>query len=302
MIKKTFIAALLVGAVYFLLSSHLELTVAKANVIGSTSASYALPQGPTIQIAALNYRTAASDLVWINSLLYIADRMIRRISVTEITDFADAIVYLDPHFYPIYQYHSATRRMLNIHMSYEDVAEANRILEIGMEHFPRDYRFPFSIAVNHVGVIYQRTPEERLQDLENIVYYSQRAVELAGNNEHVLLFATAYQRRLLRARAGLSEYAEAEIQASPEELDFLIRTYYNTADPQTRGFLLRRLYELGAGDELVRQAEEFRRQFDLAHGASHQYLSGDLFSLTAVSLYTYGGTEALNPSPPADTP
>lgn len=287
MLRPTLITALLVAAIYLFLSSHLEMTMIRLASPRSEDSTYTLPGGPTIAAASLNYRTAASDLVWINAILYASDRAQQRRSATEITDFADAITYLDPHFYPIYQWHSATRRMLNVNMTYEDVAEANRILKIGTEHFPRDPRLPFAIAANHLGTRYERTPEERLQDLEEIVHYAQLASERPGATDDVLLLATAYQRRLLRARAGLSEFADDSVQASPEELDFLLRRYHLTSDPQTQAFLLRRLHELGADEEVLRQTHEFREQFDRAHRTHFSYLSPDLFTLVEDDLTTF---------------
>lgn len=287
MVRKTLLVSLAIAAVYLFLSSHLELVMIRHSQPRSEDSTYTLPSGPTIATAALNYRTAASDLIWINAILYASNQIQARRAASEVTDFADSITYLDPHFYPIYRWHSATRRMLNVNMTYEDVAEANRILKIGTEHFPRDYLLPFSIAANHLGTRYERTPEERLQDLEEIVHYAQLASERPGATDEVLRLATAYQRRLIRARQGLSEFADESVQASPEELDFLLRRYHLTSDPQTQAFLLRRLHELGADEEILRQTHEFREQFDRAHRTHFSYLSPDLFTLVEDDLTTF---------------
>lgn len=288
MIKQTLLFSAIITALFFLLSSHLEMGVIRATQApGGIGSTYVLPEGPTIQTASLNYRTAASDIIWVNGILYIAEQYRRRHGVREITDFADAIVHLDPYFYPVYHWHSANRRVLAIPMTYEDVYEANRILKIGAQHFPNDPRLPFSIAVNHIGNLYHRTPEERLQDLEEIVHYAQKAAELPRATDHMLLFSTAYQRRLIRARAGLSEFADDSVQASPEEIAFLTRRYFLATDPNTRRFLLRRLYELGAGEDAVRELQAYRDRFTARHSLEFNYLAPDLYLLVAPSLYAF---------------
>src|SRR5690554_5167947 len=60
----------------------------------SQPSGYTLPPSGTIAIAALNHRAAASDIIWVNALLYGADRFRARQSADQATDYATTIIDL----------------------------------------------------------------------------------------------------------------------------------------------------------------------------------------------------------------
>lgn len=290
MLRKTILLALIISSIYFFLSSHLELTLYRYNLPGKAASAYILPSASTIQATSLNYKTAAADLLWINTILYTADHAARTRKPAEITDFADTLITLDPYFYPIYRWHSSARIAMNRHLTYEDVFEANRVSKVGMEHFSNDWQLPFSIAANHIGVRYERSPQEQIADLEEAYNHARIASKKPNAPDHLLLLATGLQRRLVRLRARHSEDPDSETlsqKLSPEELDFLFQSYFQAQDEARQDFLLYRLQELGVEAELLEKIDEYDRNFRKEHLRSAPYLSSDLFSLVENSLYTF---------------
>ncbi len=163
--------AALAGVLLLHLSSHLELVLHRTGPTLTSTPSYVLPSGEILAIASANHRTAASDLVWINAILFTADLYRSRRHTGQITDFADAIVYLDGHFYPVYRWHRSSRIHLNRHVTREDIEEAIRVNERGLEYFPDSWELPQGIALTLIGGRLERTQEERIADLERVVFY-----------------------------------------------------------------------------------------------------------------------------------
>lgn len=277
--------AALAGVLLLHLSSHLELVLHRTGPTLTSTPSYVLPSGEILAIASANHRTAASDLVWINAILFTADLYRSRRHTGQITDFADAIVYLDGHFYPVYRWHRSSRIHLNRHVTREDIEEAIRVNERGLEYFPDSWELPQGIALTLIGGRLERTQEERIADLERVVFYATLAADQLDAPEQVFRLATAYQRRLLQEKGS-----DEEIHVSQEEIDFLLRRYYREQNREAQDFILDRLVALGAGDDLARQSRIYTEQFEDAHRLMAPFVPPDLFSLSTVEVFEYGAT------------
>ncbi|WP_146618171.1 hypothetical protein [Lujinxingia litoralis] len=250
------------------------------------SASYVLPPASTIAVASLNHRAAAADLIWVNAIQYGASRYLSRRSASEATDFAHTIIDLDPRFQPVYTWHNAARTLSTPSVTPDDIAQANVILQRGLKTFPDEWEFARAIAANHIGHTYERPPEEHLADMEEAYTYAKMASEIPEAPPEMLLLATSFQRRVVRARARVEgrDLEEHELQASPEEIAFLMKAYFAAGDPDQQNFLLRRLYELGAGRELVARIEAYQQAFERDH-RRRDYLPPDVFALSDPGLY-----------------
>ncbi|WP_230467267.1 hypothetical protein [Lujinxingia vulgaris] len=257
----------------------------------SQPSRYVLPSAETIAIAALNHRAAAADVVWVNALLYGADRFTMRQSAADATDYADTIIDLDPHFKPVYMWHHATRTQSTTRLTYDDVAAANRILERGLQTFPDEWKFAQAIVTNHIGQRYTRTPEEHLADMEEAYTYARLGSEMEGAPDDMMMLATSFQRRLAKARAAVEgeDPDEAQLEASPAEIAYLMKSYFAATEPDRQQLLLRQLYDLGAGAELVSRIEEYRQEFEREH-RRRAYLPPDVFTLAEPGLYRAPGT------------
>ncbi|RDV38518.1 hypothetical protein DV096_06780 [Bradymonadaceae bacterium TMQ3] len=257
----------------------------------SQPSRYVLPSADTIAIAALNHRAAAADVVWVNALLYGADRFTRRQSAEDATDYANTIIDLDPRFKSVYMWHHATRTQSSSRVTYDDIAAANAILKRGLEAFPDEWKFAQAIVTNHIGQRYTRTPEEHLADMEEAYTYARLGSEMEGAPDDMMMLATSFQRRLAKARAAVNgdDPDESQLEASPAEIAYLMKGYFAATDPARQQFMLRQLYDLGAGAELVARIETYRQTFEREH-QRRAYLPPDVFTLSEPGLYRAPGT------------
>jgi hypothetical protein len=282
--------ALVCGALLLQLHSKLDLAEDRLAIGRGAAVSYQLPGPEILRMGALNHRTAASDLVWIHTIFYTAEQMIRRQTASDITLFADSLIALDPHFEPIYAWHNSTRMLVNRLPTHEDVAEANRILRTGLDYFPDNWWFARSIVANHLGNHFPRSPEQRLEDLEEAAHFARVGSQIPGAPPEMTLLATSFQRRVARARANLHEGGrDGDVEGSPEEIAFLIERYFSSHDQRTREFLHRRLVEIGAEEQVVSLTRVLGEQFESQHRRRFPYLSTNLCTAVDPELYLWDG-------------
>lgn len=241
---------------------------------------YRLPSSNELAAASLNYRTATADLLWVGAILYASEQRQLRQPRRAITQYANAIIDLDPYFASIYYWHHAFRYEGEIDQTFEDLEEANRILAKGLEYFPDNWILARAIAMNHLGHRFERSREERIADLQEAVHYSRMAAEAEGAPPLMTGLAISFQRRLDRVQEGLPEHAgRTEAQLTPQELDFLLRRYFAAENDEERRRFRHHLMALGAEDEIVARATAYERHLLDIRLRRYPYLMPDLHLL-----------------------
>lgn len=278
-IQRTAIAALVILGLLSYLHLKLSLDVARNQRPYIYDNQYILPSSDVIQASALNYKTAASDLVWIGAVLHVADSHISHRKAPDATLYTRTIIDLDPLFYKVYEWHAAARMMVSGYPSEADINAANDILKAGMTYFPYRWQLPFGVVANYIGFSGNLDPETRLKQLEDGARHAEIAAQLPGAPDYLPLLATSFHRKVANLRAGQQENAESSAEATPEELEFLARMYLQSDTESTRAFIAQRLESYGQADYLLKRVADHQKAFHSAHKNGRNYLTPGMFTL-----------------------
>lgn len=246
-----------------------------------------LPSAGQIEATSINYTTAAADLIWLGAIFYTAERDEVRQPPRKITDYADALVGLDPTFHPIYFHHYAVRYDLMVNPNIEDRDEATRLLRTGLEYFPEDWKLAQAYALSFLGRRFDRDPDERVRDLESAVEYAERGADSPDAPPMMTGLAISLRRRLERARAEASGEDEIDQETTPDEIDFLVRRYLSANDERQKRQIEGKLRQAGAASQMLELTAKFEDKFRDAHHRGYPYLHPDLFTLVDANLYRW---------------
>ena len=145
-----------VGALLLTLLGLTALTRIEIKAMPTNSAALAkevllLPPGTVIRHIDLGYHGLAADLLFIRANLYYGHHMHTDEQTPWLADFIDSLLVVDPDFKKSYLWGAMVtlyfqRQVDSIPRS--RIERANRILEKGMERFPKDSDFPAQIGYN----------------------------------------------------------------------------------------------------------------------------------------------------------
>ncbi|MBA2663818.1 MAG: hypothetical protein H0U74_16135, partial [Bradymonadaceae bacterium] len=119
--------------------------------------------------------------------------------------------------------------------------------------------------------------------VEEAAIYAQMAADLPDAPDHLTLLATSFHRKVARMRAGHRENASEFAEATPEEIEYLLRLYYETESDDMRNFVRHRLQSAGAEEQILERSVEYRAQFMQIRGDEFSYLSPALFCLVSTN-------------------
>ena len=246
--------------------------------------------------ASLNYSTVASDLLWLQSLIYRSDRRAIRQDSRYITAYADAIIDLDPYFHPIYDWHNTFRYRAVPSPTLDDLNESNRILQNGLHYFPNDWRLAQTLAINLNNNQFDLPDEDRLEQLRVANEILEEASQLDDAPPQLLGLALNFRRRIFNLEEGRPErgdIVDGELQLGADELEFLIHQYFTADDPQTQPFLRFQLASMGAEEELLEQIDAYERKLRRHHLLSYPYVTPEFLAVVDVDLYIWHDADGL---------
>jgi hypothetical protein len=243
-------------------------------------AGYSLPGPRLIRAGTLNYRTAAADMVWIGGVQFVAKSMVVQHNADAVTDYARAVIALDPYFYKVYSWHSAARMLAVGYPHPEDIKAANDVLEVGMHRFPDDWRLPYEAVANYIGFNLYTDTETRIQQVKRGIEFAEEAASRPGSPEIMIKLAIDFRQKLRRLKNEIAGKPES-VEPEPEiDQEMLIRLYVLSSDKLTRKSILNRLRRANGTDRLAARLQEYeqRRQNWYATSAMN-YLPFGLFTL-----------------------
>lgn len=278
-IQRAAVAALILAGLLSYLHLKLSLDIARTQRPYIYDNQFILPSSTVIKASALNYKTAASDLVWIGAVLHVADSHISHRKAPDSTLYTRTIIDLDPLFYKVYEWHAAARMMVSGYPSEADIDAANDVLKVGMTYFPYRWQLPYGVVANYIGFSGELDPETRLKQLEDGAKHAEIAAGLPGAPDYLPLLASSFHRKVANLRAGNQENANASAEATPEELEFLARMYLQSDSESTRAFIAQRLEGYGKADYLLKRVADYQKEFQAAHKNGKNYLTPAMFTL-----------------------
>ncbi len=165
--------------------------------------------------ALLGYDALAADVIWLQAIQFIAERLIARRDLSGLHPFLDAATELDPKYREVYHLGGTALVALDRRPN-----EAVRLLEKGRRALPDDWQIPYLLGYTHLFYY---------QDHAAAARYIEEAAARVGRPTYMTVLAAR-----LHAEAGSPDAA----------LAFLDRMRRQTADPAVRAGIEDRMREV----------------------------------------------------------
>jgi tetratricopeptide (TPR) repeat protein len=108
--------------------------------------AYYLPPSQWLPIMSLGYRTAAADLLWCRTLVYIGEEFLRGGLQRHATAYADAIITLDPDFKAPYSWPVTVALYRPGEFAQKDVFDAVDYLRRAVKRWPNDGQLAWDLG------------------------------------------------------------------------------------------------------------------------------------------------------------
>jgi len=197
-----------------------------------------LPDNEVLGTLSLGYRTFWADVIWVRALQYRDPKN----QLGLVPRFADAMLYLDPEFEAAYRW-AANNLVFADGISQEGVTKANEYLERGMNQFPKDPYYPYTIGTNWALFYPERDAEQKRRMKDKGIDYLQIAMQMRSSPTNIPMLI-----------AGLMDKSNTSAK-----LDFLEQAYVSESDPEVKRTIERRIASLGDNDR-ERAFERLKRQ------------------------------------------
>lgn len=136
---------------------------------------YYLPSGDHLKMAALEFKEAAADLLWLQAIQFVGGRDPSGRGYDWFYRVIDRTTDLDPKFAYAYQIGGIVLSVLSDHVDL-----SNAILEKGIHHNPNDWQIPFHLGFNYLY---------HTKDNIKAAYYMERAAKIKGSPAYLPLLA-----------------------------------------------------------------------------------------------------------------
>jgi len=182
---------------------------------------------PPVELARFApYREVLADLLWCRLLVYYGSNWGGDGDLSQVEDFLDDIVVLDPKLKAVYEWAGFAVAYRTGKATQEEFWSSVRYLELGMRAFPEEYRYPWQAGARYYFDLW--SPDEAIKRR-----YRERGAELI---ERAMTRPNAPQDIATTAanmRSKLGQYHRA--------LDNLREMITSTSDDKARRAMLRRV-------------------------------------------------------------
>jgi hypothetical protein len=164
---------------------------------------YVLPPPAQLRIATLGWQAAAVDLLWSNLLVEYGIHFGEHREFTNIPNYVDAMLALEPDYAPVYRYVSTMLAYRPMQGTEADVRQARAYLERGIRERPDDAKLwlDYGQFIAFIGPGYLHDENEGAEWRKTGAEAIGRSVELGEDPDRALSAAT------LLARAGANDQA-----------------------------------------------------------------------------------------------
>lgn len=245
-----------------------------------------LPPANLLRSAFLGFDTLATDLAWIWSLAYYGEHRSDAVRPKFLEHNAKTIADLDPYFFEVYEWFSASYIRSRHPPTHEDIEKVNAFLERGMEYFPTNYHLPYDAGLNYVGYARFRTDRQRIDELTSAIRYLQRASRLEGAPDILpLTVAWMYQRRRqIRAKLKGESASRQRPGMSTQQIEFLADVYFLLEDKGVRRSIESMLNESEQGRRILSsRGKSYAQRLEEERLSRFSYLPIGLWTAVAMN-------------------
>lgn len=224
---------------------------------------YALPPPAQLHASTLGWDAAAVDLLWATLLTDYGTHWHEKRSFTQTPLYADAMLQLEPDYYPIYNFIGTLLAYRPTQGTEDDVRRARAFLERGTRERPADPRVWRELGqfVSFIAPSFLTNPSEVDQWKKDGAAALERSTELGSDPDEGWV-----------AQSLLSRLGEAQAQ-----IDVLRKLFALTADPSQHELheRVRQKLELLEGKALQDEADDVARALEDRRQRDAPYLRHD---------------------------
>ncbi|HEX7480799.1 MAG TPA: hypothetical protein VF331_23560 [Polyangiales bacterium] len=226
---------------------------------------YYLPPPNQLVTAALGYRAALADLVWMKALIYFGEELHHRGGVEHLYAYTDAMLALDPYFKKVYRWVASTAIYRTGKVTDADVRKAIRYLQRGIRLFPDDGELAWDLGATYSFELAPllADPTQRAAAKRSGLEYLELAA-LRGAGPAWLVLQTAGQLRQL----GRAEQA----------IKHLEDVYATVTDENVKQQVLAKIGQLRSAT-YAQAMEQATREFEATRAKTLPYIDAGLFML-----------------------
>lgn len=255
-----------------------------------------LPPAKIIAAATLNYNSFAASLTWIAGLLYFGDWRLSHAQQPPqyLETYAETVFQLDSEFIHIFDWLNSTyigsHLLENRSISFDDLETLRRFNEQGIQKHPNYWKPHYLTGMNYIGYSSDRTPEERLKELDYGIKYLQQCSMFSQCPNTIPANVSFFYQRKQQLRDFLNGKSPSN-SSTNEELQFYKTLYPQTMDDQLRKQLEQSMLNLGMSKQEIKdldrgQIDQMRQHFE----STHSYLPLDLWTQV---VYPTGSSQEL---------
>ena len=164
-------------------------------------------------------------------------------------------------------------------MKFKDLEHINELLDYAIKLHPNDSALPYQAGLNYIGYSVDRTPAERIKELERGIAYLERAAQFADANPRTPSLIAYMYRRKAQLEAQLNSEPSGDDRQA--QIDFTMSMYRDALEPQLREQLRGQLLGMGVPEAILnRQDQEQLGQFKAQYERARTYLPLDLWVWT----------------------
>jgi hypothetical protein len=221
-----------------------------------------LPGNAELRVLAGGYREALADLIWVSTVSYFGEHLLRGRRIDYLERYLEAVIALDPKFRRVYKW-GGTVVMYNLRtITRASVEASTRVYEAGRRRFPNEWEFPFRIGINYYFELQTDDEAERKQLRRIGAKYVREASLLPG--------APAYLAGL--AAKMYSKWGQAELaRAHLEEVLVTVK------DPRVREYARTRLADMLKTTEETSSVERPLEAIAREQRKKYPFLGTDLY-------------------------
>ncbi len=221
------------------------------------------PSPSSAPILALGYREVAADLLFARLKVYFGGA---HNSANGVASIVEAIVALDPSFRRVYELGARAMTASERGITQDTYRRAAAVLEIGVTHFPDDWRIPYAAGQIYMVDLTTKDPAQRRVWDERGALLLESAVRKPGAPQEVAVTVAHLRTKLGQHERAVSGLREAMLL---------------TNDPQARARMVEKLAELEHSDatELAAELFDARRQFEGRWKAERPAIPAGLYIL-----------------------
>jgi hypothetical protein len=223
-----------------------------------------LPPPGAIRLVSLGYNELAADLLWVRTLVYYGDGLVKKHGMPDLAQLLAAMNRLDPGFRRPYYWGAHAITFRNNVATDEEYRLSIEVLRRAVIQFPDDWEFAWMLGLRLFLDARSDKPDEVRAFKEEGAHWLERAMRMPHAPGDLASLAAT-----MRTKLGQRERALRELR----------EMIYTTLDPTARQTLLRRYALLSSSDEAAAEIRQEAEAFETAWRRNLPYVPASLYVL-----------------------